>query len=109
MEMAAAKPYWAPEPPKANRYVYVISRSVEPTVESVGGNGPPCVVSCTALKLLKLNANDEISSGVRDTSSSGSVTRRNRLHTPAPSTLAASVSSPGIACNAPVDTRNMYG
>src|SRR5262245_25070650 len=86
-----------------------MSRSVAPTVESLAGNGPPSVVSLIALKLLKLNANDEISNGIRETSSSGSVTRRNRCHGPAPSTRAASSESFGIACNAPVETRNMYG
>ena len=86
-----------------------MSRSVAPAVESSAGNGPPSVVSRTALKLLKLNANDEMSSGDSATSSSGRVTRRNRAHGDAPSIAAASPSSFGIACSAPVATRNMYG
>ena len=39
----------------------------------------------------------------------GRVTLRNRRHAPAPSMMAASVSSAGMACRAPVLTRNMYG
>jgi hypothetical protein len=59
------------------------------------------------LKLLKLNANDAISSGVRATSSSGSVTLRKPCSGLAPSMLDASISSRGMACSAPVVTRNM--
>src|SRR5262245_28144564 len=61
------------------------------------------------LKLLKLNANDAIINGATATSSSGSVTLRNTCHAPPPSTCAASVSSFGIDCNAPSDTRKKYG
>ena len=61
------------------------------------------------LKLLKLKANDAIRSGAVATSSSGSVTLRNTWSPPAPSTRAASVSSSGTACSAPVQTRNQYG
>ena len=61
------------------------------------------------LKLLKLNANDAISSGATATSSSGSVTLRNTCHAPPPSTRAASVSSAGIDCSAPSETRKKYG
>ena len=57
------------------------------------------------LKLLKLNANDAIRSGATATRSSGSVTFRNTWSAAAPSTRAASVSSPGIAWSAPVQTR----
>jgi hypothetical protein len=60
-----------------------------------------------ALKLLKLNANDAISSGARATSSSGNVIVRNAYPGFAPSTFAASVRSAGIDCSAPVMTRNM--
>jgi len=58
-------------------------------------------------KLLKLNANDAISSGATDTISSGRVIDQNRRIGPAPSMTPASVSSPGIACSAPVQIRNM--
>src|SRR5688572_27641814 len=61
------------------------------------------------LKLLKLNAKLEISSGATETSSSGSFTRRNTAQGLAPSTVAASVSSSGMDCSAPVQMRNMYG
>src|SRR5204863_1012367 len=61
------------------------------------------------LKLLKLNANDAIISGATATSSSGSVTRRNTAQAPPPSTRAASVSSAGIDCSAPSETRKKYG
>jgi hypothetical protein len=57
------------------------------------------------LKLLKLKANDAIRSGVTTTSSRGSVILRKTCHAPAPSTRAASTSSPGIDCNAPSETR----
>ena len=42
-----------------------------------GGNGPPFVVRAMMLKLLKLNANELMSSGATDTSSSGKTTARN--------------------------------
>ena len=61
------------------------------------------------LKLLKLNANDAISSGATATSSSGSVTFGTPASPLAPSTRAASVSSSGIDCSAPVQTRKKYG
>ena len=61
------------------------------------------------LKLLKLNANDAIISGATATSSSGSVTRRKIAQAPPPSTRAASVSSAGIDCSAPSETRKKYG
>src|SRR6187399_1256967 len=61
------------------------------------------------LKLLKLNANDAMSSGATVTSSSGSLMSRNTAQGFAPSTVAASCSSSGIDCSAPVHTRNMYG
>ena len=61
------------------------------------------------LKLLKLNANDAISSGATATSSSGSVTLRNTCQAPPPSTRAASISSAGIDCSAPSETRKKYG
>ena len=61
------------------------------------------------LKLLKLNANDAIISGATATSSSGSVTWRKTCHAPPPSTRAASVSSLGIDCSAPSETRKKYG
>ena len=61
------------------------------------------------LKLLKLNANDAIISGAVEMSSSGSVIRRKTCQPPAPSTFAASTSSPGIDCSAPRLTRKKYG
>ena len=61
------------------------------------------------LKLLKLNANDAISSGATATSSSGKVTRRKICSGPPPSTRAASVSSSGIDWSAPIETRKKYG
>src|SRR5919198_2193729 len=61
------------------------------------------------LKLLKLNANDAIRSGPTATSRSGSVTRRKIDQAPPPSTFAASVSSAGIDCSAPSETRKKYG
>ncbi len=61
------------------------------------------------LKRLKLNAKDAIRSGAVATRSSGSVTLAEDLERPAPSTRAASVSSSGTACSAPVQTRNQYG
>src|SRR3954452_14042628 len=61
------------------------------------------------LKLLKLNAKDAIISGATATSSSGSVTRRKIAHAPPPSTRAASVSSAGIDCNEPSETRKKDG
>src|SRR5581483_1745036 len=61
------------------------------------------------LKLLKLNANDEIISGATATSRSGSVTHRNTCQAPPPSTRAASVSSSGIDWSAPSETRKKYG
>ena len=60
-------------------------------------------------KLLKLNANDVISSGPTATSSSGSVTRRKSWNGPPPSTRAASVSSSGIDCSAPIETTKKNG
>src|SRR6266849_1115152 len=60
-------------------------------------------------KLLKLNANDAIISGATATSSNGSVTLRNDAHALAPSTRAASISSDGIDCSAPSETRKKYG
>jgi len=59
------------------------------------------------LKLLKLNAKLEISSGATDTSSSGNLMSRNTANGFAPSTVAASLSSSGIDCRAPVQMRNM--
>ena len=56
-------------------------------------------------KLLKLKAKDAIISGATTTSRSGSVTFRNTCHAVAPSTRAASVSSCGIDCRAPIETR----
>src|SRR5690625_7122238 len=61
------------------------------------------------LKLLKLNANEAISSGATEIISSGSVIERNIRHTRAPSSFAASYMSAEIACSAPVVMRNMYG
>src|SRR5262245_26067889 len=61
------------------------------------------------LKLLKLNANEAIRSGAVATRRSGSVILRNTCLDVAPSTRAASVSSAGIACSAPVQTRKKYG
>src|SRR5436190_17184179 len=61
------------------------------------------------LKLLKLNANDAIISGVTLTSSSGNDTFRNTCQAPPPSTRAASINSDGMDCSAPRDTRKKYG
>src|SRR3954447_10622931 len=61
------------------------------------------------LKLLKLNANDAIISGVTLMSSSGNETFRNTCMAPPPSTRAASTSSEGIDCSAPRQTRKKYG
>src|SRR6478609_6842865 len=62
-----------------------------------------------SVKLLKLNANDEISSGAVEMSSSGSVTERHVRQRPAPSIFAASMTSDGSDWSAPVQMRNMYG
>src|SRR5690349_24874926 len=61
------------------------------------------------LKLLKLNANDAIISGVTLISSSGNDTLLKTCHAPPPSTRAASVSSEGIDCSATRQTRKKYG
>src|SRR3954454_3507932 len=61
------------------------------------------------LKVLKLNANDAIIRGVTATSSSGNETLRKTGHAAPPSTRAASVSSAGIDCSAPRQTRKKYG
>ena len=61
------------------------------------------------LKLLKLNANEAISSGATAISSSGKTTARKAWYGLAPSTAAASVMSCGIDWSAPRQTRNMYG
>src|SRR3954447_18998105 len=61
------------------------------------------------LKLLKLKANDAIISGATATSRSGSVTLLKTAHPLPPSTRAASVSSTGIDCSAPIETRKKYG
>ena len=61
------------------------------------------------MKLLKLNAKDAIRSGATTTSSSGSVMRRKTCQALPPSTRAASISSPGIDCSAPMETRKKYG
>src|SRR5581483_1161563 len=83
--------------------------SVLPAIDEALLYGPPPVSRYTLLKLLKLNANDAIISGATATRSSGSVTRRKICHALPPSTRAASVSSPGIDCRAPSDTRKKYG
>src|SRR5437763_3537329 len=83
--------------------------SVLPAIDEAPLYGPPWVSRYTLLKLLKLNANDAIISGATATSSSGSVTRRKIAHAPPPSTRAASVSSAGIDCNEPSETRKKYG
>src|SRR5437588_8412943 len=83
--------------------------SVLPAIEEVLLYGPPPVSRYTLLKLLKLNAKDATISGATATSSSGSVTRRKICHGPPPSTRAASVSSSGIDCKAPSETRKKYG
>src|SRR3954466_15301148 len=61
------------------------------------------------LKLLKLNANDAIISGVTLISSSGNETFRKTCHAPPPSTRAASISPDGIDWSAPRQTRKKYG
>src|SRR5438128_10804547 len=61
------------------------------------------------LKLLKLNANDAIINGATATSRRGSVIFRKTCHAPPPSTSAASISSLGIDCRAPSETRKKYG
>ena len=58
-------------------------------------------------KLLKLNANDASSSGPTATSSSGMMIDRSVRNGPAPSIVAASRTSEGIDCSAPVQTMNM--
>src|SRR5258706_12157409 len=83
--------------------------SVEPAIGWFGCVGPPPVSRKMLLKLLKLNANDAIRSGDVATSSNGKVTRRKICHAPPPSTRAASVSSCGIDCSAPIETRKKYG
>src|SRR5579885_1040151 len=83
--------------------------SVLPAIDEVPVYGPPPVSRYTLLKLLKLNANEAIISGATATSRSGSVTRREIWSGPPPSTRAASVSSSGIDCSAPRDTRKKYG
>ena len=47
--------------------------SVLPALGLSGGKGPPALVRKIAAKLLKLKANDVISSGASATSSSGNV------------------------------------
>ena len=84
-----------------------MSRSVEPMLVSPSVNGPPSVIRKISVKLLKLNANDAISSGPTATSSSGMMIDVTVRTGPAPSILAASRTSPGIDCSAPVQTRNM--
>src|SRR3954447_23923067 len=83
--------------------------SVEPATDWPGCVGPPPVSKKMLLKLLKLNAKDAISSGDVATSTSGSVTRLKICAGPPPSTRAASVSSTGIACSAPIEMRKKYG
>src|ERR687888_1669830 len=83
--------------------------SVEPAIDELPVYGPPPVSRKMLLKLLKLNANDAIRSGRTATSRSGSVTRRKIDQAPPPSTFAASVSSAGIDCSAPSETRKKYG
>jgi len=79
--------------------------SVEPATAEVPLYGPPPVSRKMLLKLLKLNANDAIISGPTTISSSGNVTFRKTCHPPPPSTRAASFSSDGIDCKAPIETR----
>src|SRR6266545_3583508 len=83
--------------------------SVSPATDWSAEGGPPPVSRKMLLKLLKLNANEAIISGATATSSSGRVIRRKTCHAPAPSTRAASTSSPGIDCSAPSETRKKYG
>src|SRR5947209_20121618 len=83
--------------------------SVEQATDDVPLQGPPPVSRKMLLKLLKLNANDAIISGATAMSRSGSVTFRKTCHAPPPSTSAASISSPGIDCRAPRETRKKYG
>ena len=68
----------------------------------VGRVRPPAGEQVDGGKLLKLKANDAIRSGAVATRRSGSVTFRKTCRAVAPSTRAASVSSAGIACRAPV-------
>src|SRR3954466_3282338 len=61
------------------------------------------------LKLLKLKANEAIINGARVVRESGKVTLRTPGQPPPPSTWAASISSEGIDCSAPRQTRKKYG
>src|SRR4051812_23301105 len=83
--------------------------SVEPAIDWSPAGGPPAVSRYTLLKLLKLKANEAISSGATATSSSGKRTRRKIASGPPPSTCAASTSSLGIDCSAPSETMKKYG
>ena len=56
------------------------------------------------VKLLKLKANEAISSGATEIISSGRTTVRKACKPLAPSTNAASLRSPGMAVSAPVQT-----
>src|SRR5207245_11233703 len=87
----------------ASWYADRIRMWVEPATDEVACGGPPPVRKYMLLKLLKLNANEAITNGPTATSSSGSVTRRKTWNGPPPSTRAASVSSSGIDCSAPID------
>ena len=60
-------------------------------------------------KLLKLKANEAMSSGAVETSTWGIVIERNMRQRPAPSMRAASTRSAGMDCSAPVHTRSQYG
>ena len=84
-----------------------MSRSVEPIEVWLSSNGPPLVMRKIRVKLLKLKANEASSSGPTATSSSGMMIERIIRNPVAPSMLAASLTSPGIDCSAPVQTMNM--
>ena len=72
-------------------------------------SGRPPVSSVISTKLLKLNANDEISSGVSGLRISGSVIWVKLVIGPAPATADASYRSAGIDLMSPMQTIIMYG
>ena len=70
-------------------------------------SGRPPVSRLISTKLLKLNANDEISSGVSGLRISGSVMLTKLVIGPAPATAEASYRSAGIALISPMHTTIM--
>ena len=72
-------------------------------------SGRPLVSSAISTKLLKLNANDAISSGVSGLMISGAVILKKFVSGFAPAIAEASYRSAGIALIRPVHSTMMYG